>query len=166
MKCKKCNIELDEGAIFCFKCGEKNTHEEKSNEENELCSKCNMKLTDTSNFCSSFGQQKEIAFLETRENDQITEETTNQITTKHRYGFSYVNLFRIFATITSVVIVILGYMIDISLDGSGIVIIIGFLLAVINYYLMMFGVKLFENIAVIAQNSDKIINFLENNKND
>lgn len=173
-ECSNCRAKLSDKEVFCAECGQKNPNAAKGTDS---YSALNAKLATGGRNAAEYLKQlkdKDIVnnmmenFEKKSDNKQPQESqaSINYNNSTHRYGFSYVHLFRFVSILVSLAIMIFVAIFGDTVNGDVGAItgaVIGAFLGGLNYYLMMFGVKLFENIAVIAQNSDKIINFLENN---
>lgn len=131
MKCKKCGAEIDSDSKFCTECGT-------PVEENLSTVKQNSIQTQENGFKQDTPKKK----LEKK--------------AKYHYGFSYVRIFRIWWAVLAIVIAIIGIAIfSFISNGGGMASILGvlgsLLIGLLVYWLGMFSIKRFENIAITAK---------------
>lgn len=74
MFCKNCGNELEEGALFCSKCG---THKD-STDKYLYCERCGTKITEDAAFCIGCGTPIPEEILENRKK-QVEEDTAAKI---------------------------------------------------------------------------------------
>lgn len=139
MKCKKCGAEIDPGSKFCTECGA-------PVEENLNTGKQESIQTQNNSFKQDIQGEKPVKKA------------------KYHYGFSYVRIFRIIWAVLSIIVtigVMLGslgvigaannYGANINGASSVLCVVISLLIGLVIYWLGMFSVKRFENIAITAK---------------
>lgn len=131
MKCKKCGAEIEPGSKFCTECGT-------PVEENSV--------------------KQESGFKQDTHEEKLVKKA------KYHYGFSYVRIFRILWAILAIILAVGGIAVFLTLiheaesygaNINGMVSVLSVLGPILNgllvYWLGMFSVKRFENIAISAK---------------
>lgn len=131
MKCKKCGSEIEEGSKFCTICG---TPVEKPSNANQSSQNI---VQNNSNFKQENHEKKQVKKV------------------SYHYGFSYVRVFRItwcFISFLGVIFLLLLAFTQ-SVDAAVIfeMIVFATVIGLLIYWLGMFYIKRFENIAITAK---------------
>ena len=139
MKCKKCGAEIDHNSKFCTECGAPVKKDSNTVKKEKV-------------------QTQESGFKQDSPKEELVKKA------KYHYGFSYVRIFRIlwaiFSIITTICFIIgalggIGAANDLGANINGAMsvlsVVIALLIGLLIYWLGMFSIKRFENIAITAK---------------
>lgn len=139
MKCKKCGAEIDPDSKFCTECGAPVEKDSNTVKQENI-------------------QTQESSFKQDSPKEKIVKKA------KYHYGFSYVRIFRIvwaiFSILTTICLIFgaLGGIgaannLGANINGAASVlsVVISLLIGLLIYWLGMFSIKRFENIAITAK---------------
>ena len=139
MKCKKCGAEIDPDSKFCTECGAPVEKDSNTVKQENI-------------------QTQENSFKQDNPKEKLVKKA------KYHYGFSYVRIFRIVWAIFSIILTIcfiigalggIGTANDLGANINGaasvLSVVISLLIGLLIYWLGMFSIKRFENIAITAK---------------
>src|SRR5699024_1919828 len=139
MKCKKCGAEIDPDSKFCTECGAPVEKDSNTVKQENI-------------------QTQENSFKQDNPKEKLVKKA------KYHYGFSYVRIVRIVWAIFSIILTIcfiigalggIGTANDLGANINGaasvLSVVISLLIGLLIYWLGMFSIKRFENIAITAK---------------
>lgn len=97
--------------------------------------------------------------LKRQQNLSASASSTLRDPQRHHYGSSYIVIFKLINLIAAIIV---GYVLAMVLErvllDEGTADLIGVIGAIIWWFIGGFGIKWFENVKIIAENSDKLVN--------